>query len=63
MGYTQKLNDDSIMPWGKYKDYSMANVPADYLIWLYENNKCDASVKEYIIDNLSVLKKEVKEKE
>jgi len=54
------LNDDSLMPWGKYKGYNMANVPASYLLWLYDNNKCDGQVKDYILDNLSFLREEYK---
>lgn len=50
-----KLTDESLMPFGKYKDYSMINVPASYLIWLYENDKCNKLVKDYIIDNWDVL--------
>lgn len=54
-GKKEKLNDESIMPWGKYKGYSMINVPANYLLWLYENDKCDPEVKEYIEDNLDFI--------
>jgi uncharacterized protein (DUF3820 family) len=54
-----KLTDDSLMPFGKYKDYSMINVPASYLLWLYENDKCNKEVKEYIEDNLDFIKKGV----
>lgn len=54
------LNDDSIMPWGKFKGTKMGNVPAEYLLWLYENDKCDGPVKEYIEDNLDVIKIEIK---
>ena len=54
------LNDDSIMPWGKFKGTKMGNVPAEYLLWLYENDKCDEPVKEYIEDNLEVIKIEIK---
>lgn len=53
------LTDKSPMPWGKHKGTAMANVPANYLIWCYENNKCDGPVKVYIEDNLELLKKEV----
>ena len=53
------LKDDSPMPFGKHKGTLMANVPADYLIWLYENQKCDLITKLYIQDNLEVLKIEV----
>ncbi len=51
-----KLTDQSLMPFGEYKDYSMINVPASYLIWLYENRKCSNQVKNYIIENLDVLR-------
>jgi uncharacterized protein (DUF3820 family) len=53
------MKDDSIMPWGKYKGESMANVPPDYLLWLYENDKCNGEVKAYIKENLTVLKEEI----
>lgn len=57
-----KLTDNDFMPWGKYKGDKMANVPASYLLWLYENNKCSGEVKEYIKDNLEFLKLELKKK-
>jgi uncharacterized protein (DUF3820 family) len=54
------LNDNSLMPFGKYKGTEMANVPASYLIWIYENNKCSLEVIKYVRDNLDVLTEEVK---
>lgn len=57
------LNDDSLMPWGKYKGTKMANVPADYLQWLYDNDKCSGNVKAYIEDNLDVIELEIKRKQ
>ena len=54
------MTDESIMPFGKFKGESMANVPADYLLWLYENNKCFGEIKAYIVDNLQVIKDEIK---
>lgn len=33
------LTDNSIMPFGVYKGKKMANVPASYLKWIYDNNK------------------------
>lgn len=53
------LTDNSPMPFGKYKNQKMANVPASYFLWLYDNDKCSSYVKEYIEDNLDVLKVEV----
>jgi len=55
------LNDNSLMPYGKYKGEKMANVPANYLLWLWDNDKCCESVREYIEDNMDVLEKEVRE--
>lgn len=43
------------MPYGKYKGHKMANVSADYLLWLFENNKCTADVKAYIEENKAFL--------
>jgi len=58
MGY-QVLTDESEMPWGKHKGEEMINVPASYLLWLYDNEKCSGSVLDYIKDNLEALRKEV----
>ena len=53
------MTDNSIMPFGKYKGEKMANVPASYLIWLFENNKCTAEVAKYIANNIDCLKSEI----
>lgn len=53
------LTDTSPMPFGKYKGDDMEDVPASYLLWLYDNNKCNKAVKDYIEDNMDVLKKEI----
>jgi len=55
-----KLSDESPMPWGKYKGIQMINVPASYLIWCYDNDKCSDNVREYIKDNYDVLKEEIR---
>ncbi len=54
------LTDKSPMPYGKHKGKQLANVPADYLLWLYKNNKCNAQVKAYVIDNLEVINEQTK---
>lgn len=56
-----KLTDNSIMPFGKYQGHTMANVPASYLIWIFENNKCTKEVAIYISENLENLKLEIKQ--
>ena len=56
----KELSDSDPMPMGKkYKDVAMADVPADYLIWLYENDKCTPMVKAYIEYNMQALKIEL----
>jgi len=54
--------DNSLMPIGKYKGQKMANIPADYLIWLYENGNIYGELKKYIADNMDVLKSEIEYK-
>ena len=56
------MKDESIMPIGKYKGEKLANVPPDYLLWLYENGNIYGELKEYIKDNLDVIKSEIEYK-
>lgn len=57
------MDDESLMPFGKYAGQKLANIPAEYLIWLYENGKIYGSIKDYIRENMDVLKEEVKRKQ
>lgn len=54
------LADQSIMSFGKYKGHKLANVPAEYLIFIYNEYDLQAPLKKYIADNLQALKQEVK---
>jgi len=56
------MTDKDIMPMGKHKGTSMGNVPAQYLMYMYEGNMFDSfpRVKQYVIDNLEVIKQELK---
>ena len=63
----KELTDESVMPFGKYKKTGtqMANIPASYLLWLWEQNKGkkplgaeSEAVQTYILENLNALKKE-----
>jgi uncharacterized protein (DUF3820 family) len=55
-----EFNDTSPMPWGKYTGTKMANVPSSYLLWLYDNKKCSGKILRYILDNMDVLRNDVK---
>jgi uncharacterized protein (DUF3820 family) len=48
------------MPFGIHKDKKLANVPADYLMWLYNENKLTQPLKLYIEEHLEILKAEEK---
>lgn len=53
------MTDESTMPFGKHKGEKLANVPPDYLLWIFENNKCTPEVAKYIAENLDVIKAEI----
>lgn len=36
-----KLNDDHLMPFGKYRDHKLGDVPDDYWIWFLSQPWCD----------------------
>lgn len=56
------MNDSDKIQFGVYKGTALANVPADYLLWLFDNQKCYGQLKEYIIENKEVLVKEAANK-
>jgi len=56
------MTDESIMPIGKHKGRKLANVPSEYLLWLYENGNIYGELKDYIRENLDVLKSEIEYK-
>lgn len=56
-----KLDDNSLMPQGKFKGEKMQDVPYWHLLWLADQPFCRSDVLEYINDNRDVLEKEQKE--
>ena len=61
------LTDESPMPFGKHKGTAMANVPADYLLWMWNKQgstkpfgEAAQAVKIYTSQNLDALKLEVR---
>jgi uncharacterized protein (DUF3820 family) len=53
-----ELTDSSPMPFGKYRGKPMIDVPAHYLLYLFNDGCNHPDVKKYILDNLEALKKE-----
>lgn len=65
--YKPFTDEDKIL-FGKHSGRKLANVPASYLLWLWDQPKFhhngyehEVRVRLYIKDNLEVLKKEVSE--
>lgn len=56
-----KLDDNSKMPFGKYKGLLMSDVPVNYLHWYWHNGDKRSDVGEYIKENLDALKMENKD--
>jgi uncharacterized protein (DUF3820 family) len=51
--------DETEMPFGKHKGKKLANVPAEYLLWLYGNaDQLDVGLKAYINANMQGLRRE-----
>lgn len=58
---TEELEDDSLMPFGKYKGKQMQEVPANYFHWLWNNglkNDKNSPVHKYIVKTYEALKGE-----
>jgi uncharacterized protein (DUF3820 family) len=56
----QKLNDNSLMPFGQHKGVKLANVPASYLLYIRNNYNLHDNLKMYIDENKDSLEMEVK---
>ena len=54
----KSFDDNSIMPFGKFKGKQMANIPAPYFLWLYNEGCSHTGVRLYIQENLEGLKQE-----
>jgi len=60
--YTIEINmtDNDKITFGTYKGTAMANLPASYLIYLWESKNATPEVMEYIKVNLDAIKIEIK---
>lgn len=53
------MNDLSLMSFGKHKGEKMANVPPEYLKYIYEQGWAKGDLKKYIEDNFNVIESEI----
>ena len=45
------------MSYGKYEGKQLKDVPADYLLWLYYNDRSSKEIEEYVERNIEALEK------
>ncbi len=59
-----KYYDTTPMPFGKYKGKQLQDVPASYLLWLWDEKLplYDKALEAYILENLDVLRHQTKKK-
>lgn len=55
-----EFTDTTIMPFGMHKGKTLANVPATYLLYLYNKGLDHEQLKKYIVANMDVLEQEAK---
>jgi hypothetical protein len=61
-----KLKDTDIMPFGKHKGAQLKDVPASYLLWLYEQMRRDnfnVKLAYYIDEHTKQLNQEAEEED
>lgn len=49
------------MLFGKYQGFEIGNVPARYLLWIYDNLNLREDLIQYIENNLASLQEEVRQ--
>lgn len=57
------MDDNSLMPYGKHKGEKLANVPAGYLIYMYDNKKLSPALMKYCEENIEILKIQKRQEE
>lgn len=54
-----EFDDDTPMPFGKFQGIELADVPDDYLLWLYNRGLSHRQLRQYIELNLDAIKANV----
>lgn len=64
-GKAEIYTDQTLMTFGKHAGLPLEEVPADYLLFIYNQPWFKAPqyipLKNYIVDNMDVLEKEIRE--
>lgn len=54
-------DDNTVLKFGKYQGFKLRNVPAYYLLFLFDNNKSFGALHDYIKENEEHLRLEKKQ--
>lgn len=57
------IGDDHVIPFGKHKGKTMAEIPASYHLYMYKMDIYYGAYKHYVMDRLDKLRKMAKEEE
>lgn len=57
----EKIYGDYIIPYGRYQGKKMKDIPAKYLVWLYNHNRTSHEVAKYVRWNRDVLLEEIED--
>jgi len=57
------LTKESICPMGRYAGTKMKDVPADYLLYMYNSDSLGKQMRRYVAENIETLKSEKHGKE
>lgn len=57
----KEVTDDTVMWFGKYKGLKVGEVPADYLMWCYENAVESETLGKYIRKHYRDLLQEIED--
>ena len=55
---SERVTDSTILSFGIHKGKAVGNVPARYLLFLYDQKRLPENLKAYIVENYDVLKKQ-----
>ena len=59
-----EINDNYVMPFGRHNGKKIANVPAEDLMWMYEQDWLEKkwpNIHKYIEDSMDAIKHEIRQ--
>lgn len=54
------IDENWILPFGKYKGQKLESVPYSYLVWLYDNKQATGELKKWIENNVPLIQAQIR---